>query len=182
MSRLVRSATITAHELFSPRFGYESVDKMVEWALDNVPPTEQPYILDVGAGNGILLLHLADRGYAAARLVGLDYSEGAVRLASLLAAERERSEVRFGVCDFLTDDPPRADGMGEGLAAWDLVTDKGTFDAISLMDEDANGRAPVDGYPSRVARLLKPGAFFLITCELLDVKPLLKAAAHRGSV
>jgi hypothetical protein len=52
------------------------------------------------------------------------------------------------------------------LGAWDLLLDKGTFDAIALGEKDAAGKSPAAGYPDRVARLLKPGGFFLITCEI----------------
>jgi len=48
-------------------------------------------------------------------------------------------------------------------SGWDLILDKGTFDAIALMDKDSNGIAPIDEYPLILERLLKPGGYFLIT-------------------
>lgn len=53
--------------------------------------------------------------------------------------------------------------------------DKGTFDAIALADKVKDGHAPIDGYPARVSRLLKHGAYFLITCKVLALQPCLLA-------
>lgn len=47
---------------------------------------------------------------------------------------------------------------------WDVVHDKGTFDAVSLSDEaDARGRRVSEGYKARVLRLVRPGGLFLVT-------------------
>ncbi|KAG9046365.1 hypothetical protein FS837_004541, partial [Tulasnella sp. UAMH 9824] len=39
-------------------FGLDSVEKMVDWATENVPPSNKPYTLDIGSGNGTLSLAL----------------------------------------------------------------------------------------------------------------------------
>jgi hypothetical protein len=53
-----------------------------------------------------------------------------------------------------------------GGEQWDLVMDKGTFDALALSQEEvteSGGRLPSVVYPERVSRLVKKGGFFLIT-------------------
>lgn len=143
------------------RFGIETVDRMVDWALENVPPSTNPSMLEIGCGNGTLVLALFEAGYAAAHLSGIDYSLGAIKLARSIAAARGEG-VTFNNCDFLKEDPPVLPCMKEGV--WDLLLDKGTFDAIALGEKDGSGRSPAVNYPARVQKLLAPGGCFLITC------------------
>lgn len=140
---------------------------MVNWALEHVPPSSRPTILEVGSGNGILLLGLLEAGYDSEGTIlhGLDYSDAAVKLAQAVAENRGgSSSITYTQCDFLQDDPPSPNRSSDS-ANWDLIMDKGTYDAIALGARDANGASPATHYPVRVARLLKPGGIFLITCE-----------------
>jgi SAM-dependent methyltransferase len=151
---------------YTSRFGQETSEKMVNWALEHVPPSSRPAILEVGSGNGVLLLGLLEAGYDGTRLYGVDYSEGAVELAQAVADSRGKSSVTYTKSDFLLDDPPSPDRSSEsGTASWDLILDKGTYDAIALATKDAEGRSPAIHYPGRVAHLLKSGGIFLITCR-----------------
>lgn len=157
---------------------------MVDWATEYVPPAESfPYILEVGSGNGALLFALLEAGYQPDQICGVDYSEDAVTLAKNIAKARaqdaqdsddERSDseeedkaiaserINFRVCDFLKEVAPSLDGQSGG---WDLVLDKGTFDAMALAEKDEAGRSPADAYPKRVDSAVKQGGFFLIVCE-----------------
>ncbi|KAF5359608.1 hypothetical protein D9756_003105 [Leucocoprinus leucothites] len=147
------------------RFGEESVEKMVDWSLEHVPPSLNPSVLEVGSGNGTLLFALAEAGYTQKLLSGIDYSGDAVNLARNVAQTRDAAEVTFTECDFLEDDPSLLPSMENTnpLACWDLILDKGTYDAIALGRKDETGKSPAARYPARVARLLKPGGIFLIT-------------------
>ncbi|RDX57305.1 S-adenosyl-L-methionine-dependent methyltransferase [Lentinus brumalis] len=167
-------------------FGEDSVEKMVDWALENVPTSPAPFILEVGAGNGNLLFALCEAGYAPEKMCGVDYSTDAIRLAESIAktkstaqpAEDEEEDptpalqnadkITFAVCDFLAEDVHPLEGMAAepadgSVAVWDVVLDKGTYDAIALAEKDDSGRSPADGYPARIGRVVKPGGFFLIT-------------------
>lgn len=75
--------------------------------------------------------------------------------------EREIS-VNDVVCDWRTEDLLRHDFQGE---QWDLVLDKGTFDALCLSDTTVkgDGRLPSVVYPEKVGELVKEGGYFLIT-------------------
>lgn len=165
------------------------MEKMVDWTLENVPTDSAPAILEVGAGNGNLLFALNEAGYAPGRICGIDYSADAVRLAQSIAkaksavlaeegdeedevgpALKDADKITFTVCDFLHDDvtPLSATRTAEdstSASVWDLVLDKGTFDAIALAEKDESGHAPAEGYPARIGRAVKPGGHFLITCK-----------------
>ncbi|KIP05857.1 hypothetical protein PHLGIDRAFT_483902 [Phlebiopsis gigantea 11061_1 CR5-6] len=138
---------------------------MVDWAQDYIPKDPAPTILEVGAGNGVLLFALQEAGYDGAHMLGVDYSEGAVDLARRVGSSRGDgcADVKFESCDFLKDLPAGLDGTSD--ARWDFVLDKGTFDAIALADKDAAGRSPADGYPLRIGQVVRPGGYFLITCK-----------------
>lgn len=147
------------------RFGAESVDKMVDWALQNVPPSASASILEIGSGNGTLLFGLLEAGYTASLLHGVDYSAGAVKLSKEIALTRNDTDIKFTQCDFLTEEPQSPPNVPEDRSdVWDLLLDKGTYDAIALGEKDGEGRLPTWSYPSRVTRLLKSGGYFLITC------------------
>lgn len=182
---IARTSDITTLHIDAQfRFGEDSVEKMVDWALEAIPPDmdPSPFILEVGAGNGNLLFALHEAGYTPHRMCGVDYSSDAVRLAQAIARSRREAEddgdtterfegdpdaITFAVCDFLQEDVPALPGMTRlegGSVVWDLVLDKGTFDAMALGTNE-DGRSFADGYPLRVGRVVKPGGYFLITCE-----------------
>ncbi|KAL1409032.1 Protein-lysine N-methyltransferase efm4 [Vanrija albida] len=158
-------------------FGEDSVDKMRTWAHENLEPSATPIrVLECGSGNGTLLLSfLTSPGPdpQAFHLTGIDYSAGAVKLgASVEKARREALEdedeldeddvLNPVTCEWRVGDLLR-DDIAE---TWDLVLDKGTFDALALSQDavaEAGNRLPSLVYPERVARLVKPGGFFLIT-------------------
>lgn len=159
------------------RFGESSRDKMVQWALTHAPPSpasslDSPSILEVGFGNGDLLFALASAGYPPTRLAGIDYSPHSVILALSIAESRgpEFKNIMFAEADFLNDKErrtgmPRVEGMKSG-EGWVVVMDKGTYDAIALSESvDDEGKRVYKKYPGRIAEILQPGGYFLITCE-----------------
>lgn len=151
------------------RFGPESVEKMVDWIVDHYPiptdPIESPSILEIGCGNGTLLFAAHEAGYNPEKMYGIDYSENAISLAKSIASKKETGDatsIQFTVHDSMTEDIPRDDATSGG---WDLILDKGTFDAISLGKKDEGGHAPHRLYPQRLSALMKPSGRFLITCK-----------------
>ena len=99
--------------------------------------------------------------------MGIDYSPGSINLSRKVAEQRDVAQINFEVSDFLSQDPLCLPGMEDSVGSWDLLLDKGTFDAIALAPKDASGVSPADLYPGRVVRLLRPGGLFLITCKLI---------------
>lgn len=52
----------------------------------------------------------------------------------------------------------------EGCVGFDVVLDKGTFDAVSLSHEkDDRGRRVCEGYRDRVGRLVRKGGVLVVT-------------------
>ncbi|KAK3313505.1 S-adenosyl-L-methionine-dependent methyltransferase [Apodospora peruviana] len=143
--------------------------KIVEFLDDNYDHLKPcASVIDLGCGNGSLPFALREDGWTG-RLLGVDYSELSIKLATQLQSTRRQEEddcdlkeVEFKTWDLLKDDPQSLQEEGGG---WDVVLDKGTFDAISLSEEkDAQtGRPICEGYADKVVRIMKTGAIFLVT-------------------
>ncbi|KAK6434977.1 Protein-lysine N-methyltransferase efm4 [Oleoguttula sp. CCFEE 5521] len=117
-------------------------------------------VLDLGTGNGHMLFTLREEGYEG-ELVGVDYSAASVALARRIEEARELDDgqgVRFEEWDVLTQPP--GDWFGEDF---EIVLDKGTFDAISLMPRE-HGTEPVsEVYRRRVEGLVKSSGVVVVT-------------------
>ncbi|GAA6060361.1 hypothetical protein JCM10212_004545 [Sporobolomyces blumeae] len=172
-------------------FGEDSAQDMVEWAEEHFPQTDGR-ILDVGTGNGQLLFAFSAAGYTNLTGIdysplSIELAE------SILASRRSRGskadepraptgrapEDEDGVDSSdekgLSDPPPRffvadvleiaLDRPVEGVSGqeWNLVTDKGTYDAVCLSDEQKDGRSLQELYVESIAKLLQKGGIFLIT-------------------
>lgn len=123
-----------------------------------------------------MLFLLREHGGFEGRMVGVDYSAGSVELCRRLAVARGAALVSGG----------GGGGGGEGggggmeFTEWDIlnsaphpswthpgfdvVLDKGTFDAVSLSDEvDERGRRVCEGYRAKVERLVRKGGVVVVT-------------------
>jgi 2-polyprenyl-3-methyl-5-hydroxy-6-metoxy-1,4-benzoquinol methylase len=103
-------------------------------------------ICDLGCGNGYSLIELAKRGFTA--LTGVDYSLQAIELARRIAA-KEECAIEYRVFNIVSDTVPQR---------YDVVLDKGTFDAICL--HHSNLKA---SYIAAVRQLTREGGVFGIT-------------------
>ena len=127
---------------------------------------EDTSFLDLGTGNGEMLLMLREEGDFRGKMVGVDYSAASIHLCRkrLEILQEEAPEVQD--IDFVEWDvihqAPRAE-WGDGF---DVVLDKGTFDAISLSGErDGNGigRRICERYREKVERLMRRGGCLIVT-------------------
>ena len=93
-------------------------------------------------------------------MLGVDYSEKAIELATEISKERGLEEcIEFKCSNVVTEDYLKWAGQ-----AFDVVLDKGTFDAFSLSDEQLeDGRRVADGYVQSIVQTVKPGKWFVIT-------------------
>ena len=137
-------------------------------------------MLDLGTGNGHFLFRLRERdsdtdkeddeGGWKGRMLGVDYSEKSIEFARRIAGDKgvgsgtgER-EVEFRWWDVISQDPVGVVLEGKNEKGWDVVLDKGTFDAISLSEEkDENGRRICEGYKERIVPLIREEGILLVT-------------------
>lgn len=116
--------------------------------------------LDLGTGNGHLLFALREDEWAGP-MVGVDYSRKSVELARAIRDSKgeDYSNITLEEWDILQQEA--GTWLGDGF---DVVLDKGTFDAICLsQDTDAQGRRICESYAEKVLPLVKAGGRFLIT-------------------
>lgn len=145
-------------------FGEDSVEKMVEWVTEHVDDSSSSMI-DLGCGNGHLLLELSNEGYK--NLHGIDYSESAITLAKSIAQQRELEWIKYDAVDFLTFPEWFLPGP-----QYKVVLDKGTYDAISLHPDQVQAKkdgvaGPREKYVESVARMTDPeqGLFLITSCN-----------------
>ncbi|KAJ9612290.1 Protein-lysine N-methyltransferase efm4 [Cladophialophora chaetospira] len=143
-------------------------------------PKHAPAVLDLGTGNGSALFSLHLQGGYHGPMVGVDYSRKSIELADRLrhkyaayyasSTRTALKNISFYVFDIIEDNP-RAQAWwpyDTPNPGFDLVLDKGTFDAISLSsatstDETGRERRICELYPSRVLDLVRLGGFLLLT-------------------
>ena len=122
-------------------------------------------MLDLGTGNGHMLFALRgtdeddeDESWQG-EMIGVDYSLASVELARKIGQQRDiKPEVRFEQWDLLAS-PPGA-WLGDGF---DIVLDKGTFDAISLMPQTEGEPHSCETYRRKVESLMKKGGLLVLT-------------------
>ncbi|KAI8599599.1 S-adenosyl-L-methionine-dependent methyltransferase [Dissophora ornata] len=137
-------------------FGEDSAMKMVDWVEENYESIKETCsILDLGCGNGHLLLDLAELDFE--DLTGIDYSPAAIELARAVAADKELDHViKYEAVDFLAEKETlewctqqAVVAAVEGNEAQDdiqpkkfkVLLDKGTYDAISLHQKNKRDAA-----------------------------------------
>ncbi|KAG8543380.1 hypothetical protein GDO81_024810 [Engystomops pustulosus] len=132
-------------------FGEGSVTRVVKWLNAQKLPLSSA-VVDIGTGNGKLLVQLAKSGYS--NLTGIDYCSGAIALAqSICDKEGVSQRVKLQVADFLGSFAP--------AEQYDVALDKGTFDAISL--DPAGAKDKCLQYVQALRRVIRPDGIFIIT-------------------
>lgn len=141
--------------------------------------------LDLGTGNGHFFFRLREAGGGdegegkeetgaeggwKGRMLGVDYSQKSIEFAKRIADNKGFGTsgggevVEFRCWDIMTQDPAGVVLEGKNEVGWDVVLDKGTFDAISLSEEkDEHGRRICEGYKEKVVPLMRDGGILLLT-------------------
>ncbi|WBW71182.1 elongation factor EF-1 alpha (eEF1A) methyltransferase Efm4 [Schizosaccharomyces osmophilus] len=165
-------------------FGEESEERIVQWMEDYVSNDQRTSanhayrVLDLGTGNGHLILRIAEEADTLLpqpyELLGVDYSEKAVELAKQLAEAHDfQKQVKFEQYDIIKD-------LRLCDRTWDLILDKGTFDAISLSSDKLDGVPLNQVYVDRIHEMLSPTGVFLITSCNWTLEELSERFLNKG--
>ncbi|XP_049530833.1 EEF1A lysine methyltransferase 2 [Anopheles darlingi] len=134
-------------------FDEDSQNRIITWLarLEDEIRAEDA-IIDLGCGNGMMLIELAREGYS--NLTGIDYSPKAIELAKAICRDQDLS-IEYRVVDLMSESETTA------LGQFKVVHDKGTYDAISLHPEDS--KTMRGQYIASVHRLLRDDGIFVLT-------------------
>lgn len=99
----------------------------------------------------MMLIELSAEDFT--NLTGVDYSEKSIELAQKIAKDQGHN-ITFKVADLLSEDPTAE------LGKFKVCHDKGTYDAVSLMEGAKKKR---ELYTKNVASLMENDGLFLIT-------------------
>lgn len=137
----------------------ETLDLAANGVEDNMDRADLR-ILDLGTGNGHLLFEMKERGWLA-EMVGVDYALSSINLARQIqkTCHADAKNIRFAQWDIISETPGTWEDGG-----FDVVLDKGTFDAISLSDQvHSDGHRGCELYAPKIVDLIKKGGYLLIT-------------------
>ncbi|KAI4470621.1 protein-lysine n-methyltransferase mettl10 [Holotrichia oblita] len=129
-------------------FGEDIVDRIIKW-MKTAHSEKSCRVLDIGCGNGMLLIELYNEGFK--NVVGVDYSENAITLAKSIATKLQ-CNIEFSVCDIIDENIKLSD--------FDVILDKGSYDAISL---SFNAKENRNKYIENVHKILKATGILIIT-------------------
>lgn len=137
-------------------FGHDIVKRLIKWIKTHmVLIRKESSIADLGCGNGMLLVELGHEGFS--NLTGLDYSANAISLCKKVARKYDLN-ITFMKCDIL-------DGLP---SQYDIVLDKGTYDAISLNKGAKDNRLKyIKNVHSSVS---SDGVFIIVSCNWTETE------------
>ncbi|XP_034480083.1 EEF1A lysine methyltransferase 2-like [Drosophila innubila] len=134
-------------------FDEDSQQRIVNWLLKQESIDKQSArVIDLGCGNGMFLIALGNEGFT--QLTGVDYSPKAVELAKGIAKDQSLN-ITYDVADLTQSEAPE-------LGTYNIVHDKGTYDAVSLCPD--NPKEKRTNYLETVSKLLQDEeSLFIIT-------------------
>ncbi|KAL7737923.1 hypothetical protein ACLKA6_006293 [Drosophila palustris] len=134
-------------------FDEDSQQRIVDWLLKQESIDKQTArVIDLGCGNGMFLIALGNEGFT--QLTGVDYSPKAIELAKDIAKDQSLN-VEYDVADLTQSEDSK-------LGTFNIVHDKGTYDAVSLCPD--NPKEKRTNYLATVSKLLQDEhSLFIIT-------------------
>ncbi|XP_064606578.1 EEF1A lysine methyltransferase 2-like [Liolophura sinensis] len=140
--------------------------RVINWMKKSALLHEDP-VLDIGCGNGMMLVELRKQGYR--NLWGVDYSVGAITLAKQIATSRGMDGIYFQTVDLLSDAVCEGTCLTPGK--YKLCLDKGTYDTISSMPEQRE--LAMRKYRETVREILRVDGQLVITSSNWTRKQLM---------
>ncbi|CAO1383584.1 unnamed protein product [Diamesa serratosioi] len=137
--------------------------KIITWIMKCDDIQESDSLIDLGTGNGMMLIELAREGYK--NLTGVDYSPKSIELSQKIAKDQDL-EITYKVADLLSLES--VDALGK----FKIAHDKGTYDAVALMENPKEKRAT---YIKNVSSLMEDDGLFIITSCNFTEKELLES-------
>lgn len=114
-----------------------------------------PLIVTLGCGNGMMLVELARENYT--QLTGIDYSPNAIELSKCIAADQDLN-IEYKVLDLL-DSANISAVLGD--RQFDVVHDKGTYDAVSIHPDDPSSKR--NAYINNVHKMTAVNGLLILT-------------------
>ena len=122
----------------------EAQENLINYCMERVPEVKDKNVLDVGCGNGLVAMYLAEK-YELKSMIGIDLNENNIKIA---CDERQRRKIE--IANFLHDNAQKLENIKEGSV--DLI--------INI--ESAFHYPNKDQFLKAIHRVLKPGDHFLI--------------------
>lgn len=138
-------------------FGKQVQKKIIEY-INKTISDKNINILDIGSGNGAFLFKLLKFNFT--NLHGMDYSENSVQLAQKIILHKlQEGETQYNHVQFYQEDlkNPQKHSANEA-DKYELIHDKGTFDAYMLNKSNSNVQ-----YCNYIYYNLKNNGKFIIT-------------------
>ncbi|KAH9518968.1 EEF1A lysine methyltransferase 2 [Bulinus truncatus] len=136
-------------------FGKEAQNRITNWLIKS-GCSMADHLIDLGCGNGMLLLALRQKGFT--NLTGIDYSESAIHLSKSILEKEGFTDITFQVCDLLNSTEVKNLCKDQHF---NVCIDKGTYDAISLKDVSNQDNNKV--YCHNIRTLLNEDGILVIT-------------------
>ncbi|CAP22904.1 Protein CBG01728 [Caenorhabditis briggsae] len=142
-------------------FGTAAENRIIKYLIDS-KTAKNSEILDLGCGNGSVLRKLRSKRFS--RLTGVDYCQKAVDLSNAASKAEKEEDNEEGMIDIefeqLDITAPRPDFLS---LQFDVVLDKGTWDAMSLSEERGDR---LKAYTDLLDKVLnKNGRFVVFSCN-----------------
>lgn len=151
----------------------ESQHRVIKWMQNNNIKTRDS-IVDLGCGNGMILIELAQEGFN--NLTGIDYSSHAIELAKNVAKDQDVN-ITYKEFDLLMNNDDKLQELGQFFVVHDKGKKKtnffnffqnmlqnfvaGTYDAISLHPD--NSKEKRTAYIDNLYKLLENDGFMIMT-------------------